>query len=845
MKWLRLLLSKTLSKRPALTIVLTLAMTFVLALFMSGTHAVDGFEQGYRQRLIDTYGTQDVVFFCSPVDKENIKADCINNVGAFEIYGKIQNDDSVTPICLGYADNAAVAMHKITAVEGRMPQNNKEVTLEIGLKKIDGFDVDVGDVINLIYCGLDDNFEFANKTELSLTVVGFTKNYSSIHSGALFNEYDKAVLPNILLGDSLSSNKIKTYSLQLNSDENQDELISYLNNEVIFASKYYKNAERYNNVSLSKVGTLVKSTTMSLFILISIFCGLITLLLQFLFMYGQQRNINISEQLGITRLQCALFVICLNVAPALFAVLPGCLIGVGLSVLFSKFLTRTFQVTIANTVSFETVILSVILFVCVNVVCAIICVFIEKVMTSSSKKQKHPAHMPKTSSPYKLMSYKMILCNPVKYIAVSAAVAICFTMMCASMIYKTQFGEITQNKNNQYDYTVVTSMVSYDQSTLNIPIDYNAPIGNVYDKFKAVSENALVDNYEIHLETYANILTFDSTQQDKILRQYLPLTYNGGFENYGYADSLLYGIKINACEPKDFEKFKACDVCGEINTRAIADGTEFAIVFSESRFSIPEYASEKRFYEDMKSLVGSEFTISQVASLKDVLDKSSGQRHDFNIKLGAVVLVPKEKESEIVGRKSYAGSFFFSYPELKNKNIYFNSYEWNIKLVSLDSTDIFEPIMMSALSESENYRINSDNQNNAALKQTFLMLDSVTGGLTIIMCGFALVFILINYGQNILTKKHLYIQLYTIGASPEQINIILLTDYLITVILAVLLAVIPIAILSYYMYLFNEIHTDVINIVAKSFVLPVAIASALCIPFYSFNKKWILQNIGE
>ena len=88
MKWLWLLMSKTLTKRRTLTCIITVALAFVLSMFMSGTHAMDGFQRAYDQRLTNVYGYYHAVFYNIYAEKENIRDDAVDKVGFFEIYGK-------------------------------------------------------------------------------------------------------------------------------------------------------------------------------------------------------------------------------------------------------------------------------------------------------------------------------------------------------------------------------------------------------------------------------------------------------------------------------------------------------------------------------------------------------------------------------------------------------------------------------------------------------------------------------------------------------------------------------------------------------------------------------------
>ena len=126
-----------------------------------------------------------------------------------------------------------------------------------------------------------------------------------------------------------------------------------------------------------------------------------------------------------------------------------------------------------------------------------------------------------------------------------------------------------------------------------------------------------------------------------------------------------------------------------------------------------------------------------------------------------------------------------------------------------------------------------------------MILDSVIGGVTIVLCGFALIFILINYGQNIITKKRLYQQLYVIGATPNQINIIMLLEYISAMMLAVVLAAIPIAVLSYLLSMFDNAWSGAVSVIVKSFLIPVIILVLLCVPLYIFNKKWLAKVTEE
>ncbi len=841
MKWLWLLMSKTLSRRRALTCIITVALAFILALFISGAHAMDGFERTYNQRLTNIYGYYHAVFYNIYADKENIHDKTIDKVGFFEIYGKKPANSALSDIVIGYADTNAIDLHKITLVKGRMPSGPGEAVVEEWMTKDESLNAQIGNTLEITYSAPDKEGAFTDNVAVSVTVVGIVKDYSSLHTDNLYIEYDKAILPSIITGGALNQNKITTCSVYLNTVQNYDKTLSELNSNLIYAGRYEKNINRYDDSELSQTNELVKSTTKSIFVLVLIFGSLLMLLLQFLYTYSQNRNLNISKSLGITFGQKALFIIALNISVTILALIPGIVLGTGLAALFSVLLTNVFEIEVVKLLSLQSVLYSTVLFVGVGIVVSLICVIIEHRMSKSKQKSKKPAYMPKTHSPYKLFSHKTILYSPAKFTFVSLAIALCMSLMCFSSVYKGQYGNLSNTADNIYDYFIYTQ-IAQSTDELNIPLAYG-DAGEITDqKLMALCKNTAVENYVRGFLTQINILTDKNSESDSFFGKYLDSVPKG--TAYGYSSNNLYKTGIKCMDAKDFALLENCKIYGNIDIEAIDSGRDVIITFSESALESGLYDDKKIYAEALKTMVGKNLTLTQVSRLENTDDLSSGKRHDFNVKLGAVVIIPPTEKKALTIFPKF-GNLSGSYSSFYQGGLFFNRFECNIRLASAEYANIFEKAIKSNIGNYENVKTESANQSRISLQQTFLMLDSVIGGITIVLCSFALIFILINYGQNIIVKKRVYQQLYIIGATPKQINIIMLSEYISYIIFAAIFAAIPVSVLLYALYTYDNSLNSVVSIVTKSFLIPIIISALLCLPLYMFNKKWIANTIKE
>ena len=843
MKWLWLLMSKTLTKRRTLTCIITVALAFVLSMFMSGTHAMDGFQRAYDQRLTNVYGYYHAVFYNIYAEKENIRDDAVDKVGFFEIYDKKDVDSALSDIVIGYADDDTVDLHRITLKEGRMPENENEAVIEEWLTKNDELNLQIGSTYKATYSSPDEYGEFADESVISVTIVGIVNDYSAMQTNNLSIEYEKAVLPNVITGGKLQQNNIKSCSVHIKNAADYDEIIRRLNEDVIFAGRYSKNVNRYDDGELTVANELVKSTTESIFILISIFCLLLMLLVQFLYIYAQNKNLGISNKLGLTGLLKTWFVVALNMSVVLLAIIPGVLLGIGLSALFSVLLTNVFEIEILSLVSLKTILYSVILFVLAGFASSFICALIERGMTRSKRKTKKPSYMPSTSSPYKLMAYKTILYSPSKFVLVSVSISLCMTLMCFGLVYKGQSANVLNSEDDIYDYNIYTAMSSISND-LNIPLGYGDASEITDKKLQALCENAAVGDYALSFMTQVNVLTDKGSESDLFFGEHLAWVSDGGFSDYGYGANNLYKTTIYCMDAKDFDLLENCIIYGAIDKAAIQSGKEIIVTFSKTLIGSGMNDKEKAYAEALKSMVGKELTLTQVAYLEDQNDLSSGKRHDVTTKLGAVVIIPPE-EKQALQVFSRNGSFTGGYSFFKENGFFFDRFECKVRLAAPEYANIFEKAVKSDIGNYENVKIASSNQSRLLLRRTLLILDSVIGGVTIVLCGFALIFILINYGQNIITKKRLYQQLYVIGATPNQINIIMLLEYISAMMLAVVLAAIPIAVLSYLLSMFDNAWSGAVSVIVKSFLIPVIILVLLCVPLYIFNKKWLAKVTEE
>lgn len=846
MKWLNLLIKKIVKKKTSLVITLSLALALILSVIISGCNAADSFQRAYEQRLDNIYGSQHAVFFKMFFPDQKIESPLIDSVGYFDVFGKAESELSISDIVLGSADAAMLDIHHIKLLDGRMPQSENEAVVEKWMLNKSGLDIKLGEEIQMTFNALDDEEHFTQEKTITFKVVGVVSDYSVLHMGENVY-YENALFPSIIFSSSPYENAIKSCSVILhNPPADYRKTIAHIAEYIVFPAETMLNVNRYDsNGAMGSATVFVKTTVDSLYTLIILVSVVLIFLLQYLFVHSQRKIVNASASIGATGAQIGIFIFCICIMLSLFALIPGILSGLLLSGLFEHLLFNVFEVEFAPGIDFKSILTSCAVFIATNLCAALFCIVVAIKGKHSKVREKTPVKVSKLKSPYMLLAYKSILCNPKCFLAIATAITVCMLAAAIGAEYKNE-SKGAQIIDKDYDFAILTKYFDYTYAGIARP---NEGLDELTDSFREICRNTVIKNYTLRYMSRVYMLADnDDKLRNDVFSSYfedVTDTVNYVLDAYDHNKENAYGVQTLVCtDNSSIEKMKSFNVIGEINTDALKSGKEVIMCFHE-KWLDPEKAGDegifKTYYEGMKSLIGSEIRISQITGYKDMYNP--GRRVDYPVTLGAIVIIPETADEWSQKMLSSKSSLVSAYDFWEKSDLVFSITDCYIELDDPEALDAFEGRVKKTLNKIsyDNWSIDCSATYRNEAKKTFIMLDAVIGGISIALLGFAVLFMIINYTENAVSKKELFVQLYTIGATPEQINIIMLLEYITCVVLALIFAAIPIGVLALYCMAMG-IEGGAAATILSGLIAPAIIILLLCLPIYFVNKKW-LKNI--
>lgn len=847
MKWLQLLLKKIARKKIPIILIITISLSFIFALLISCTCVSNNLNDGYEKRLDNAYGIHHATYYNVYQEKDKIKSDKIESAGFIDVFGKLDAEHTFRSVVLGTADSTSLELHRIRLSEGRMPSDKNEAVVEEWVVSSSGLDVKIGETLELSFERYYvENYEVKTKPEsMSVKIVGIVKNYSSVHLGKVDNEY--AFLPSVIFGAAPYDNNVVACTLRLTDISNYDEDLKDINENIIYSECYAKNAERFKEVAdEGSVTKFIKTTSLSLYVIVTLISVVFIFLMQFIFTYNLKGIIGTSEKLGITSAQKNMFIFISNMILTILALVPGILLGMVLSGSFTSYIANTFEIEIAqNAFGVGTVLISGIIFIAVSVVASM---YIMTVYTKKASAKSNNIALPQVSymkSPYKLISYKSAQYNTRKFMVSAVALALCMALSGIGVVYKSE-SKNKLFKNSSVDISVTSDAYDYDSFWVGgIRYKPHDNMAGVKEKLMELVEDVSIERYARTFNVHVGFLTqkdddyYPDLPGIREMGEYRDLAEETNTEDkewYDTSKESVYSTRaLNAVNDEIFELLKRYDVKGEINVEEIKKGNEVVIATKQ------EYLGwSKELMAFYNSILGKTITLTSL--VMDLNTREFTERVDIDVKVAAIVIVPSGNAWEIEALNHAYDSFLCSYDFAESKNLTYVWLSTGIKLVDPNVSASVEAKIAKMVKEYDILSADSNVTSKLEHKRTCMMINSTIQALAIALLGFALLFMIINYIENIITRKKIFRQLYVIGATPSQLNIIMITEYAITIIAALIIGLIPAVVIILYAF---YVRGDVTALYAAvyGFVLPAAIVLLLCVPIYFINKKVINKII--
>lgn len=189
-----------------------------------------------KKAIEDTYGTAQYVAFC--VSRDKIDSDVLSAAGVSKIFGVAEKN--AKKIAVGALDKKAKELHRITLIEGRLPENDSEAAVEEWVKVILFPDAKAGDSVTLEYNLFSQSGEFDSLKSEIFVLSGVIKNYSTVQTTDIYSpEPGFEQLPAVIF----PSAKQKLYTENLS--------LVFFNDDEVESIKYIKDTFAPKKISIN------------------------------------------------------------------------------------------------------------------------------------------------------------------------------------------------------------------------------------------------------------------------------------------------------------------------------------------------------------------------------------------------------------------------------------------------------------------------------------------------------------------------------------------------------------------------------------------------------------------